>query len=49
VAPIKKGQRLGSVTINGKALQTVDHQPLTFTLSSQQNVKRLGFWQRLFN
>lgn len=49
VAPIKKGQRLGSVTVNGKALQTVDHQPLTFTMSSQQTVKRLSFWQRLFN
>lgn len=49
VAPIKKGQRLGTVTVSDKALKTVDHRPLSFSLSSQQTVKRLSFWQRLFN
>lgn len=48
VAPVNKGQRLGTANVSGKSLQTVDHHQLTFTLSSRQEVKRLNFWQRLF-
>ncbi|MCI1287561.1 MAG: D-alanyl-D-alanine carboxypeptidase [[Lactobacillus] timonensis] len=48
VAPVNKGQRLGTANVSGKSLQTVDHHQLTFPLSSRQEVKRLNFWQRLF-
>lgn len=48
VAPVNKGQRLGTANVSGKSLQTVDHHQLTFPLSSWQEVKRLNFWQRLF-
>lgn len=48
VAPVNKGQRLGTANVSGKSLQTVDHHQLTFPLSSRQEVKRLNFLQRLF-
>lgn len=49
VAPVKRHQRLGSVTITSPDIKTVDNQPLTVPLRAQKAVKRGNFWQRVFS
>ncbi len=44
VAPVKKGQRLGSATVKAKSVKTVDHKPLTVKLYSKETIKRHGLF-----
>lgn len=47
--PVQRGQRLGTVTVKGGGVQTLDRRPLTIPLKSQETLKRGNFWQRLAN
>lgn len=49
VAPLKKGEQVGKVVVSGKHLKSVDGKPVTTTLYSRENVKKLNWVQRLFN
>lgn len=49
VAPLKKGERVGKVTISGDHLQSLDGKPITTPQYSRENVKKLNWLQRLFN
>lgn len=44
VAPVKKGQRLGSATIESKSLKTIDKKPLIVNLYSKETIKRHGLF-----
>ncbi len=44
VAPVKKRQRLGTITVKSKTIKTIDNKPLTVKLHSKQTVKRQGLF-----
>ncbi len=44
VSPVKKGQRLGSATIESKSLKMIDKKPLTVNLYSKETIKRHGLF-----
>ena len=47
-APIKKGQRIGSLRLTSAHLKTVSGEPLTYPLYSDETVRRGNFLARLF-
>lgn len=48
-APVKKGERLGTIAITGSDLRTVDNKPLTIPLRSSETINRGNLWQRIWN
>ena len=47
-APIKKGQRIGSIRLTSSKLKTVSGEPLTYPLYSNEAVPKGNFLERLF-
>lgn len=48
-APIKKGQRLGTIAVTGSEIRTVNNKPLQFPLRSTETINRGNLWQRIWN
>ena len=48
-APIWKGERVGSLRITSDQLETLNGEPLTYSLYSANDVRRGNFWQRLLH
>lgn len=48
-APIKKGQRLGTIAVTGSEIRTVNNKPLQFPLQSTETINRGNLWQRIWN
>lgn len=49
VAPIWKGERVGSLRITSDQLETLNGEPLTYSLYSTDDISRGNFWQRLWH
>lgn len=49
VAPISRNRTLGEVDLSSSQLKTLNGGPLTYQLSSTENVSRGNFWQRLWH
>ncbi|WP_267201962.1 D-alanyl-D-alanine carboxypeptidase family protein [Limosilactobacillus kribbianus] len=49
VAPLKRGQVVGSLELSGPGLKSVDRKALTYQLTSTQSILRGNFFQRLFH
>src|SRR5699024_3908785 len=47
-APIKRGQRIGSLRLTSSKLKTVSGEPLTYPLYSNESVPKGNFLERLF-
>ena len=48
-APVKKGERLGTIAVTGSDIRTVDNKPLTIPLQSTETINRGNLWQRIWN
>ena len=48
-APIKKGQRIGSIKLTSPTLKTISNEPLTYSLYSNETVQKGNLLERLFN
>lgn len=48
-APVKKGERLGTIAVTGSDIRTVDNKPLSVPLTSSETIDRGNFWQRIWN
>ena len=48
-APIWKGERVGSLRITSDQIETLNGEPLTYSLYSATDVRRGNFWQRLLH
>lgn len=49
VAPINRKRTLGEIYLSSSQLKTLDGGPLTYRLSSTDNIMRGNFWQRLWH
>ena len=48
-APVKKGERLGTIAVTGSDIRTVDNKPLAIPLQSTETINRGNLWQRIWN
>lgn len=48
-APINRNRALGELELSSGQLKTLDGRPLTYQLSSADNIARGNFWQRLWH
>ena len=48
-APIKKGQRIGSIKLTSPTLKTISNEPLTYSLYSNETVQKGNLLEILFN
>ncbi|HJE26579.1 D-alanyl-D-alanine carboxypeptidase family protein [Limosilactobacillus pontis] len=49
VAPLHRNQTLGELDLSSSQVKTLDGGPLTYRLTSTDNVARGNFWQRLWH
>lgn len=47
-APVRQGQRIGSIKLTSSELKTVSGEPLTYPLYSNQTVQKGNFLERIF-
>ena len=49
LAPVRNNERIGELELSSPEIQTVDHEPLSYTLYSSEQVPVGNFWQRLWH
>lgn len=48
-APLSRNRQLGELELSSRQLKTLDGEPLTYPLTSEDNVPQGNFWQRLWH
>lgn len=49
LAPVRNNEQIGELELSSPEIQTVDHEPLSYTLYSSEQVPVGNFWQRLWH
>jgi D-alanyl-D-alanine carboxypeptidase (penicillin-binding protein 5/6) len=49
LAPIRKNERVGEIELSSPGIRTINGEPLTYDLYSEEQVPRGNFWQRLWH
>lgn len=49
LAPVRNNERIGEIEVSSPDIKTVDNEPLSYNLYSNEQVPVGNFWQRLFH